>query len=47
VPTGVARFDDHLALVNARFDKGFPPPFGPGAPAGTTYDVVVIQRPHS
>jgi len=47
VPTGVARFDDHLALVNARFDKGFPPPFGPGAPAGTTYDVVVIPRPHS
>jgi sugar lactone lactonase YvrE len=45
VPTAVARFDDHLALVNARFDKGFPPPFGPGAPAGTTYDVVVIKRP--
>jgi hypothetical protein len=30
-------------LVNARFDLGLPPPFGPGAPPGTEYDVVVVR----
>jgi hypothetical protein len=43
VPTTVARHGSRLALVNARFDLGFPPPFGPGAPQGTTFDVVVLR----
>jgi hypothetical protein len=43
VPTAVVRHGSRLALVNARFDLGFPPPFGPGAPPGTTFDVVVVQ----
>jgi hypothetical protein len=45
VPTTVAEHGHRLALVNGRFDLGFPPPFGPGAPAGTTFDVVVIDKP--
>ncbi|MGZ4536280.1 MAG: hypothetical protein ACXVXE_12095 [Nocardioidaceae bacterium] len=45
VPTGVARHGDELALVNARFDLGLPPPIGPGAPHGTSFDVAVIPRP--
>lgn len=45
VPTAVARHGNELALVNARFDLGFPPPLGPGAPPGTTFDVVVLDRP--
>jgi hypothetical protein len=40
VPTTVARHGSWLAFVNGRFDLGFPPPFGPGAPPGTTFDVV-------
>jgi hypothetical protein len=44
VPTTVARHGDDLALVNGRFDLGLPPPFGPGAPKGTDYDVVLIRR---
>jgi sugar lactone lactonase YvrE len=43
VPTAVARHGSRLALVNARFDLGFPPPFGPGAPPGTTFDVAVVR----
>jgi hypothetical protein len=43
VPTTVARHGSTLALVNARFDLGFPPPFGPGAPPGTAFDVVQIR----
>jgi hypothetical protein len=43
VPTTVARHGSTLALVNARFDLGFPPPFGPGAPPGTDFDVVQIR----
>jgi hypothetical protein len=43
VPTAVVRHGNRLALVNARFDLGFPPPFGPGAPPGTTFDVVVVR----
>ena len=43
VPTTVARHGSTLALVNGRFDLGFPPPFGPGAPPGTTFDVVQIR----
>jgi sugar lactone lactonase YvrE len=43
VPTTVARHGSRLALVNGRFDLGFPPPFGPGAPPGTDFDVVQIR----
>lgn len=42
VPTTVAPFGNRLALVNGRFDLGFPPPFGPGAPPGTDFDVVIV-----
>jgi len=45
VPTTVAAHGSRLALVNGRFDLGFPPPFGPGAPPGTDFDVVVIDKP--
>lgn len=45
VPTTVAEHGDRVALVNGRFDLGFPPPFGPGAPKGTTFDVVVVDKP--
>ena len=44
VPTTVARHGDELALVNGRFDLGLPPPFGPGAPSGTDFDVVLVGR---
>jgi hypothetical protein len=43
VPTTVARHGRWLALVNGRFDLAFPPPFGPGAPPGTDFDVVPIK----
>jgi hypothetical protein len=43
VPTTVARHGSTLALVNGRFDLGFPPPFGPGAPPGTEFDVVQLR----
>ena len=43
VPTTLARHGSRLAVVNARFDLGFPPPFGPGAPPGTTFDVVQLR----
>jgi len=45
VPTGVAEFGHKLALVNARFDLGLPPPAGKGAPPGTKFDVVLIHKP--
>lgn len=45
VPTTIASHGNRLALVNGRFDLGLPPPFGPGAPEGTDYDVVVIDKP--
>ena len=43
VPTTVARHGSTLVLVNGRFDLGFPPPFGPGAPPGTEFDVVQVR----
>jgi hypothetical protein len=43
VPTTVARHGSRLAVVNARFDLGLPPPFGPGAPPGTDFDVVLVR----
>lgn len=45
VPTTVASHGNKLALVNARFDLGVPPPFGTGAPPGTDYDVVLVDKP--
>jgi hypothetical protein len=44
VPTAIAEHGNRLALINARFDLGLPPPFGPGAPPGTDYDVVQIAK---
>jgi hypothetical protein len=41
-PTTVAMYKDELALPNGRYDLGLPPPFGPGAPPGTTFNVVVV-----
>jgi hypothetical protein len=43
VPTTAALHGSRLAVVNARFDLGLPPPFGPGAPPGTDYDVVLVD----
>lgn len=43
VPATMAVHGSRLVLVNARFDLGFPPPFGPGAPPGTDYDVVQLK----
>ena len=45
VPTAVGEDGHRLALINARFDLGFPPPFGPGAPPGTDFDVVQLNKP--
>jgi sugar lactone lactonase YvrE len=45
IPTTVAKSGNRLALVNGRFDLGFPPPFGPGAPPGTDFDVVQLRKP--
>ena len=42
-PTTVAKFGDRLALPNGRFELGIPPPFGSGAPPGTTFNVVVVS----
>jgi sugar lactone lactonase YvrE len=44
VPTTAALHGSTIAAVNGRFDLGFPPPFGPGAPPGTTFDVVLVRR---
>ncbi len=45
VPTAVGEDGHRLALVNARFDLGFPPPLGPGAPPGTDFNVVQLDKP--
>jgi sugar lactone lactonase YvrE len=42
-PTTVAKHGDDLGVVNAKFDLGLPPPFGPGAPPGTPFEVVVVE----
>ena len=44
IPTTVAEHGDQLAVVNGRFDVGLPPPFGTGAPPGTDYDVVLVDK---
>jgi len=41
-PATVAKYGDELALPNGRYNLGLPPPFGPGAPPGTTFNVVVV-----
>ena len=43
VPTTVARHGSRLAAVNAKFDLGFPPPIGPGAPPDTPFEVVQLR----
>jgi hypothetical protein len=43
VPTTVARHWSRLAVVDGRFDLGLPPPFGPRAPPGTDFDVVLVR----
>lgn len=45
IPTTVAEHGHRLAIVNGRFDLGLPPPLGLGAPAGTDYDVLVVDKP--
>jgi hypothetical protein len=37
VPTGVVRFGDRLATVNAKFDTGFPP-------TASQYEVIIVDR---
>jgi sugar lactone lactonase YvrE len=44
IPTTVAEHGDRLAIVNARFDLGLPPPLGTGVPPGTDYDVVLVSK---
>jgi sugar lactone lactonase YvrE len=44
IPTTVAEHGHLLAIVNARFDLGLPPPLGTGAPPGTDYDVVLVPK---
>jgi sugar lactone lactonase YvrE len=44
VPSTAALHGSTIAVVNARFDLGLPPPFGPGAPVPTTFDVVLLRR---
>jgi len=45
IPSTVADHGDRLAVVNARFDVGLPPPLGTGVPPGTDYDVVLAGKP--
>jgi hypothetical protein len=45
VPTTVAEHGNTLARVNGRFDQGLPPPFGPGPPPGTDFDMVLVNKP--
>ena len=44
VPSTVAVKGDRLAAVNAKFDLGLPPPFSPGAPPGTHFEVVTVSK---
>ena len=43
VPTTVARHGKRLVVVNGKFDLGFPPPLGPGAPPGTPFEAVQFK----
>lgn len=42
-PSTMIRSGSRIAVVNGRFDLAFPPPFGPGAPPGTDFDVVQLR----
>jgi sugar lactone lactonase YvrE len=44
VPSTVAVKGNLLAVVNAKFDLGLPPPFSTGAPLGTPFEVVTVRR---
>lgn len=44
VPSTAAVKGNLLAVVNAKFDLGLPPPFSPGAPPGTHFEVVTVRR---
>ncbi|MGH3384958.1 MAG: SMP-30/gluconolactonase/LRE family protein [Nocardioidaceae bacterium] len=44
VPATAALHGSTIAAINARFDLGLPPPFGPGAPPGTDFDVVLVRK---
>ena len=44
VPSTAALHGSTIAAINSRFDLGLPPPFGPGAPPGTTFDVVLVRK---
>jgi hypothetical protein len=40
-----ATFTNDVALTrHAKYDLGFPPPFGPGAPPGTPFEVITVRR---
>ncbi len=45
IPATVARHGSRLVVVNTKFDLGFPPPVGPGAPPGTPFEVVQLKAP--
>lgn len=45
IPATVASHGSRLVAVNAKFDLGLPPPFGPGAPPGTPFEVVQVKAP--
>ena len=40
VPTTIAKSGNRFAVVNGKFDLGFPQPIGPGAPPGTPFELV-------
>ncbi|MFC7594429.1 SMP-30/gluconolactonase/LRE family protein [Terrabacter sp. GCM10028922] len=40
VPTTIAKSGNRYAVVNGKFDLGFPKPIGPGAPPGTPFELV-------
>jgi hypothetical protein len=44
VPSTAAVKGNLLAVVNAKFDLGLPPPFSPGAPPGTPFEVVTVRK---
>jgi hypothetical protein len=44
VPSTAAVKGNLLAVVNAKYDLGFPPPFGPGAPPGTPFEVITVRK---
>jgi hypothetical protein len=43
VPTTIARHGARMVVVNGKFDLGFPPPLGTGAPPGTPFEAVQFK----